>query len=504
MVGKVYLIGAGPGDEGLITVKGLNIIKEADVILYDRLANPRLLDYAREGVELFYVGKKASNHYRTQDEINQLLVEQAQAGNIVARLKGGDPFVFGRGGEEAEVLLGKGIEFEVVPGITSPISVAAYAGIPLTHRDFNSSVGFVTGHEDPTKDESNLNWDQLANAMGTLVFLMGVGNLAKITKRLMEAGCNRETPVALVRWGTRPEQETLVGTLETIVTKVEKNNLKPPAIIVIGEVINLREKLNWFETKALFSKRIVVTRPKKQATSFSKALARDGAKVIEAPAIKIVPPESYQELDQKLEQVGDYDWIIFTSINGVKYFINRLFELGLDVRALAGVKLCAIGPKTAAKLNDYGLQVDYIPDDYVIESILEGFVEEDLTGQKFLLPRADIARELLAHELENNGAKVDDVTAYQTIKGVGSQDLITELEESRVDMVTFTSSSTVHNFIEQLGDEYQRLLADIELACIGPITAQTVRDYELEIAVVADEYTVEGLLAAVKGYYKNN
>jgi uroporphyrinogen III methyltransferase/synthase len=501
VAGKVFLVGAGPGDEGLITLKGLNAIKEADVILYDRLANPKLLEYSKDSVELFYVGKSAKHHYRTQDEINQLLIEQAQAGKVVTRLKGGDPFIFGRGGEEGQELLQAGIDFEIVPGITSPISVPAYAGIPLTHRDYNSSIALVTGHEDPTKDKNNVDWQKLATTVGTIVILMGVGNLPKIVPQLIAGGRNSQTPVALIRWGTRPEQETLVGTLDNIVDKVRSANFKAPAIIVVGEVVKLREELNWFEKKSLFAKSIVVTRPTKQAKGLCRALAQEGAEIIEAPAIEIAPPESYQKLDDALERIGDYDWIIFTSINGVEAFMKRLFELSKDVRALAGVKLCAIGPKTAGRLQDYGLIVDYLPDDYVSEAILTGFSTEDLSNQRFLLPRADLARDLLEEGLAELGATVDNVIAYRTIQGAGNEELADRLVAGDVDLITFTSSSTVDNLIKGLGDNYQELLKDVEIACIGPITAKTAEGYGLKVTIIAKEYTIEGLLAAIKKYY---
>ncbi|MBM7557106.1 uroporphyrinogen-III C-methyltransferase [Halanaerobacter jeridensis] len=501
MSGKVYLVGAGPGDEELITVKGLRTIKEADVILYDRLANKKLLRYAAEDAETFYVGKKANDHYRTQKEINELLISKAQAGKIVTRLKGGDPFVFGRGGEEATLLAEAEIEFELVPGITSPVSVPAYAGIPLTHRDFNSSVAFVTGHQDPSKDKDFIDWDKLATGVGSLVILMGVGNLPKIVPRLINAGRDPQTPIALIRWGTRPEQETLTGKLENIVSKVEAADFQPPAVIIIGEVVHMHDKLNWFEKKPLFSKEIVVTRPTKQAAGFCQQLSRAGAKVIEAPAIKITPPEDYKPLDESLKKLNEYDWIIFTSVNGVKYMMERLFSLGHDVRALAGANLAAIGSKTAAELKSYSLKVDYIPEDYVSEAILADFSDQDLTGQKFLLPRANIARPTLEEGLEDLGADVDNITAYKTIQGAGNKNLVSRLAEDKIDVVTFTSSSTVRNFIEMLGADYHQLLSGVKLACIGPITADTVRDFGLEVEIIADEYTVEGLTTALQEYY---
>lgn len=501
MKGKVYLVGAGPGDEGLITVKGLRAVKEADVILYDRLANDNLLNKTNEEVELFYVGKKADNHYRTQSEINQLLIDKAKEGKIVTRLKGGDPFVFGRGGEEAKQLAEAGIDFEIIPGITSPIGASAYAGIPVTHRGFSSSLAVVTGHQAADKEESSINWKELSSGVETLVVLMGVGNLPQIVDRLLAAGRSPETPVALVRWGTRTSQETITGKLDNIAEKVTEADFKPPAVIVVGEVVNLREELSWFETKALFGKRIVVTRPKKQAVSFCRRLIDEGAEVIKAPAIEIEPPESYDPLDDKLQQIDSYDWIIFTSVNGVKYTLERLFSLGKDVRSLAGVKLGTIGSKTAARLGEYGLKVDYVPNEYISEAIIGDFKEQDISGQKFLLPRADIARAKLKNGLEELGAEVDNVTAYRTVKGGNNQHLTERLQAEEVDLITFTSSSTVRNLIKGLGEDYHELLTGVDLACIGPITASTARDYNLAVEIIAEEHTIEGLTAAIKEYY---
>ncbi|MDI3548205.1 MAG: uroporphyrinogen methyltransferase / synthase [Halanaerobiales bacterium] len=503
MEGKVYLVGAGPGDEGLITVKGLKAIKEADVILYDYLVNERLLAEARDSAELIFVGKKAHNHYCTQAEINQLLIEYAREGKIVTRLKGGDPFVFGRGGEEARELARENLRFEIIPGITSAIAGPAYAGIPVTHRNISSSVAFVTGHEASGKGESGINWNELATGVDTLVILMGVGNLPEIVSKLLEAGRDVDTPVALIRCGTKGGQETLVGSLDNIVAKVREVNFKPPAIIIVGDVVNLRAELNWFETRPLFGKSIVVTRPARQATSFCNSLREAGANVIKAPAIKILPPEDYSQLDEKLEKLASYDWVVFTSVNGVKYVIERLFDLGKDVRSFAGVKLGAIGSETAAQLRKNGLQVDYLPDEYVSEAIIQGFKGQDLTGKKFLLPRADIARKKLQKGLEDLGAVVDNVTAYRIIRGDNNNVLIAKLRANEVDLVTFTSSSTVHNFIQGLANDYQQLLKGVKIACIGPITAQTVEEYGLEVDIVAGEYTVKGLLTAIQDYYKS-
>lgn len=498
MSGKVYLVGAGPGDEELITLKGERVLKEADIILYDRLSNSNLL--AGCEAEKIYVGKKADKHYKTQAEINKLLVTKAQVGNIVVRLKGGDPFVFGRGGEEAQVLAANDVDFEIVPGITSPIAVPAYAGIPLTHRDFNSSVAFVTGHEDPTKEETKVDWERLSKGVETIVTLMGVGNLAKIVTSLIEAGRDVKTPVALISWGTTAKQKKVVGTLANIVDRVKEVGLKPPAITVIGENVKLEKKLSWFENKTLFGKNILVTRPKGQEKGFCQLLSREGANPIRFPGIKILPPSSYEIIDKKLNNLKEYDWIIFTSVNGVEYTLERLFELGKDVRALAGVKIIAIGSKTAKKLREHGLRVDYIPDEYRSEAILDKFSEKDLTGQKFLLPRADIARDILAEGLNDLGAKVDDITAYQVKKrGVDSK-LVSKLKKGEVDIITFTSPSIVRNIIATIGDDYKQLLSGVEIVCIGPVTAKQAKDLGLNVDIVAKEYTIEGLYNAIVDY----
>ncbi|MBM7623081.1 uroporphyrinogen-III C-methyltransferase [Sporohalobacter salinus] len=495
--GKVFLVGAGPGDPKLITVKGLEAIKEADVLIYDYLANEQLLAKASTDVEKIYAGKKAGDHTYTQKEINDIIVNKAKRGKVVTRLKGGDPFIFGRGGEEAEYLQENGVEFEIVPGITSPIAVPAYAGIPLTHRDFNSSVSFVTGHEAPNKEESSLDWEKLATATGTIVFLMGVGNLAKNVAKLKEHGRDPETPAALIRWGTKPEQKTVSGTLNNIVERVEKANLKPPAITIVGEVVQLRDKIKWFENEPLFGKRVLVTRSRTQASSLSKKLYRLGAEPIECPAIKIVPPEDFAQLDKALLKADEYDWAVFTSVNGVKAVVNRLKELGRDVRAFGSAKICAIGSKTAAELENWGLKVDYVPEKYVSESILSG-LDDDLTGEKFLLPRSDISRPALPDGLKKRGAEVNNVTAYRTVTGEGNEKALELIDKGEVDIVTFTSSSTVRNFIKMLDSrDYNGLLKSVTIACIGPITAGTAGEFGLEVDIIAEEYTIEGLVEAV-------
>jgi len=500
MAGKVFLIGSGPGDPKLISIKGMECIQKADVIVYDRLASPRLLKKARPDAELIYVGKKAAQHAMKQDKINQLLADKAKEGKTVARLKGGDPFIFGRGGEEALVLVENNIPFEIVPGISSAYSVPAYAGIPATHRGVTSTIAFITGHEDPTKEDTDIDWEKISTGIGTLVFLMGVSNLPEISKQLIKHGRSEDTPVALVRWGTTPKQEVLTGTLADISDKVLKANFKAPAIIIVGDVIKLREKLKWFENGTLFGKRILVTRSRSQASDLVSLLEERGAEAVEFPTIKIDPPASYDQLDKAISDLDNYDWVVFTSVNGVDYFINRLAELQKDIRELKGIKIAAIGPATAKRLKDLHLRVDYIPTEYRAEAIIEGFKSFGVKGQNILIPRAEVAREILPDQLRDLGAAVDIVTTYRTIMDDSSVDEIKKmLEKEQIDMVTFTSSSTAKNFTKLLGDlDLAEALKDVAIAAIGPITAQTAQDLGFSVDIEAKEYTIPGLVKAIE------
>lgn len=497
--GKVFLVGAGPGDPGLITVKGMECLRNADVIIYDYLANEQLLQYCSPQAQLIYVGKKASDHTLPQGDINELIAEKARAGKTVVRLKGGDPFVFGRGGEEAEILVKYQVPFEIVPGVTSAIAAPAYAGIPLTHRDFTSSAAVITGHEDPTKDETSIHWDKIATGIGTLVFLMGVGNLPNITMRLMENGRSPSTPVALVRWGSTTKQQTVVGTLENIVEKAKEAQIKPPSIIIVGEVINLRPTLNWFESKPLFGKNILVTRSRTQASKLSADLNAYGANVTEFPTIEIVPADDYDDLDTAINELSSFDWIIFTSVNGVDYFIQRLRDQNKDIRELKGLKIAAIGPATAKALEDLQLMVDYVPSEYRAEAILEGLCAKGIQGKKVLIPRALVAREVLPEELMRCGAEVKVAPAYKTIQPKLDLDL---LRQTRLDVITFTSSSTVTNFVQAVGqDNLKTVLNGTIIASIGPITADTVKSFGLNTDIMPDAYTIPGLVEAVVEYF---
>ena len=500
--GIVYLVGAGPGDYGLISLKAIECIKQADTIVYDRLADDRLLDAARPDVELIYVGKASSDHTMRQEDINQLLVDKAKENKTVVRLKGGDPFVFGRGGEEALALLENGLPFEVVPGITSAISVPAYAGIPVTHRGIATSFAVITGHEDPTKGESSMKWDKLATAVDTLVFLMGVENLPYITGQLIKHGRPADTPAAVIRWGTKPEQEVLVTTVGRAAAEVAAKGLKPPAIFLVGQVVSLREKLAWFDNKPLFGKKMLVTRAREQASILTDGLAKLGADCIEAPAIKIVPPASYDRLDEAIARLNEYQWLIFTSPNGVDYFFARLAAAKLDTRAIAA-KVAAIGSQTAGRLKSYGIVADIVPAEFRAEGIIEALASYIAPGMKVLIPRALVARDILPEKLTELGAAVNVVPAYQTVTGdTDGQALAAKLAAGEIELVTFTSSSTVTNLLTLLGENGAQLVAGAKVACIGPITAGTCLQHGIKPDIIAEEYTIKGLIAAITAMYR--
>ena len=503
--GKVYLIGAGPGDPGLITVKAKECIQAADVVVYDYLASPFLLDYAGKNAEIIYVGKKGGDHTLTQDKINLLLVDKAREGKNVARLKGGDPFVCGRGGEEAQELLSYGIRYEVIPGVTSAVAAPAYAGIPVTHRDHTSFVSFITGHERPDKKGSRMQWDIFAKSDATLVFLMGVKNLSNIVTKLMENGKPSDTPVALVRWGTTTRQQTVTGTLATIVDAVKKAGLKSPAIIVVGHVVSLRDELAWFDQKPMFGKKIVITRARAQASGLVAELNRLGAQCIEVPTIKIVPPEDKKPLEAAIDNLDRYDWLVLTSVNGVKFFFDTLLEKGKDARALGHLKVACIGPVTKERLADHGIISDILPKTYQAESVVDAFSGLDMTGKKVLLPRAKKARTILPEELTRMGALVDEVTAYETRLADEGKDLLIEmLKAGDIDAVTFTSSSTVANFLTLLeGQNIPALLEGVILASIGPITSDTIRAKGLSPHIEADSFTIDRLIDALLRHYEN-
>lgn len=500
--GKVYLVGAGPGDPGLMTLRGKEVLQQAEVVIYDYLANEEFLRYAPPQAEIIYVGKKGGDHTLSQDGINALLLEKGRS-KIVVRLKGGDPFVFGRGGEEAEELVAGGIPFEIVPGVTAAVAVPAYAGIALSHRDYTASMAFITGHERDDKDKSKINWEKLATAVGTLVFFMGVKNLDEICNQLIAHGRSRKTPVAVIRWGTTPEQTTVVGTLDSIVERVKQSRVRPPAIIVIGEVVRLREKLNWYESRPLFGRRIVVTRAREQASEFKSQLAALGAQCIEFPTIEIQPPPSWGPLDQAVRNLSDYDWIVFTSVNGVRFFMQRMRAAAMDARQLKGIRLAAIGPKTAEALEGFGLLPDLVPPEYRAEAILQSLEKERLEGLRFLMPRAMVAREVLPDVLNERGARVDVVPAYQTVLPAGkSSHVLDMLKSGAIHCVTFTSSSTVSNFFSLFERaEILPLLNNVTVACIGPVTRETAEKFGLKVDVMPSDYTIPSLIGAICSHF---
>ncbi|MBI4268152.1 MAG: uroporphyrinogen-III C-methyltransferase [Chloroflexi bacterium] len=499
-VGKVYLVGAGPGDPGLITVKGMALLGQADVIMYDHLLDERLLNSSRPEAEKIYVGKSSGNHAMSQTEINQLLAEKAQAGKTVVRLKGGDPFVLGRGGEEAETLQRYHIPFEVVPGITSAVAVPAYAGVPVTSRGLASSFAVVTGHEDPGKGNSSIAWEKLATAVDTLVFLMGMENLPGIVAELMKYGRSPATPVAIVKDGTTPHQKTVTGCLYNIVARVAESGLTPPGVVVVGEVVKLREKLRWFDNRPLFQKRILVTRARHQASYLSRLLAQKGAQPIELPAIDIQPITDTRAFDRAITNLSYYHWVVFTSVNAVTAFFQQLSKLKLDARALHALKLGAIGSATAAALETKGIIPDYIPEVYTGKGFISGLKGWDIAGQRFLLPRADIADNELSDGIKRLGAEVHEITAYKTIPALESVSRTRELlANGEIDVITFTSSSTVTNLLSAFKE---MPVNGIKVACIGPKTAETAAKAGLKVDILASEQTIPGLVASIERYFE--
>jgi len=501
--GKVYLVGAGPGDPGLLTLKGKQILERADCVVYDFLVNTELLRLARADAEKISVGRRGGTDRLRQSETNQLLVERARAGKLVCRLKGGDPFVFGRGGEEAQVLADAGIAFEVVPGVSAGNAVPAYAGIPITHRDITSTVTFIAGHEDPQKETSRLDWAHLGTYPGTLVLFMAVRNLPRITQALMDHGRAPATPAAVIQWGSLPRQKVIEGTLADIAAKASA--ITSPAITVIGEVVGLREKLDWFEHLPLFGKRIAITRAREQASVLREELAALGAKVIEIPTIEIRPPDSWAPLDAALKRLEEFQFLLVTSANGVKNFLARLSASGRDVRSLHRLTIGAIGPATAAEFARTGVKVDLLPTEYVAEGLLAALGNRDVQGKAFLIPRAKVARDLVPRVLEERGARVEVVEAYQTVVPEISPDELARLLTPQLDAITFTSSSTATNLAKLLGENrIAETLCGAVIASIGPITSQTLRKLGVEVTVEAQESTMAGLVHALQDHFLKN
>jgi uroporphyrinogen III methyltransferase/synthase len=499
--GTVYLVGAGPGDAGLLTVRGAELLARAGVVVYDALVNGDLLRLAPATAELIYAGKRAGEHAIPQDKLNQLLVEKARAGLCVVRLKGGDPYVFGRGGEEAEELAAAKIPFEVVPGISSSIAGPNYAGIPLTHRDYCSSFTVITGHEDPAKEETEVDWAQIARTSGTKVVLMGIQRLRKITTELVANGMSEDTAVAVIRWATTGRQQSIFGTLKTIADVVESAGIQPPALTVIGEVVKLHKTLNWFEKRPLFGHRIVVTRTRDQASQLSRKLLECGADVLEIPSIRLQPPTDRHAIADVLLELNSYDWLIFTSPNGVTAFFEFFFRVFEDMRDIGGVRIAAVGPATAAKLKELHLKVDLTPDEYVTSKIADALNKyQSVDNLKILLLRAEVANRELPMKLEEMGAIVDDVACYQTVPETEDRNgAARRLGEEGADWITFTSSSTVENFNVRF--DLAKLTArfpQLKLASIGPETSKALTALNLKPAVEAKEHTIDGLVKAIE------
>ena len=497
--GRCYLVGGGPGDLGLLTLRAKQLIERADVVVYDYLCNPEMLQWAPEGAEIIYAGKKAGAHTLTQDETNALLVEKTRAGHQVVRLKGGDPFLFGRGGEEAQALAAASLPFEVVPGVTSAIAVPAYAGIPVTHRGMTSHVTFFTGHENPEKTESSINFEALARLGGTQVMLMGVERIEVIARQMMEHGVRSDLPVALIRWGTTSRQEIVRGTLGNIAQRVAEKNFAPPAVAVFGEVVSLGSELSWQEARPLAGKRIVVTRTRKQAGALSSRLRDLGAEVIELPTIRMEPPRDLRAFAELVQDAHGYDWIVFTSPNGVSAFFEMFYKLYDDAREIGGVRIAAIGPATAQRVRDFHLKVDLQPEEFVAEAVLKEFKKVgDLENLRILIARAEEARDLLPKGLGALGAIVDVAFTYRTAAETNDRTgARARLEAEGADMITFTSSSTVQNYLA-LGLPWPE---GMQVASIGPITSQTAREHGLTIGVEAARHDIPGLADAIRRFF---
>ncbi len=498
--GICYLVGSGPGDLGLLTLRARECVEFADVIVYDLLSNPEMLAWAKPEAELIYVGKRSRVHAMLQDDINELLVEKSLAGNRVVRLKGGDPMLFGRGGEEAGALIDAGISFEVVPGVSSAIAGPAYAGIPVTHRACSTQLTIFTGHECPAKSASSIDYAQLAHAPGTRVMLMGVKRIREVSDELLKAEMDPATPVAMVRWATTGRQRTLTGTVSDIADIVEKADFKAPAVAVFGEVVRFREKLSWFESRPLFGRRIVVTRARNREDSLGRGLRNLGADVLSMPLIRTEPPEELEEFAELVVYAHSYDWLVFTSPNGVDAFFQMFFKLYDDARSMGGTRIAAVGEGTAKRIRSHHLAVDLVPEDSVAESLVRSLVKE--TGSvehlKILWVRPEVARDVIASELTEMGAIVDEAIAYRTVEETGD---VTHgrrrfLGEG-ADVLTFTSPSTVKSFVEQGLPMPDEML----VACIGPVTSQAVRDHGFEVAIEATQHDVDGLIEAITRHF---
>jgi uroporphyrinogen III methyltransferase / synthase len=498
--GTVYLVGAGPGDPGLLTLRAAEVLRNAGVLLYDALASDPIVAMAPPECERIFVGKRGGNHAMPQEEIEALAVAKAREGKRVVRLKGGDPFVFGRGAEEAQTLRAAGIPFEIVPGITSAIAAPAYAGIPVTHRSHNPGFTVATGHEDPAKPASTIDWARLADPHRTLVFLMAIGNLREIAAKLIAHGLGARTPVAVIQDGTRPTQRTATGTLATIADDVAAAGIAAPAIAIVGDVVRLREKIAWFDNRSMFGKRVLITRPASQAEAFVSALYARGVEPILASTIVIGPPDDPHPSHHAIDELASYAWIVFSSQNAVDAFFDRLNSLDADARYLGHAKVAAIGTKTAQRLRDHGVRADLVPAEFVSEEIAPALIDAAKTGDRVLVYRAQDARDVLPGMLEDAGLRVTVVAAYKTSF---AHDPKFAQKVERADVLTFTSASTVQGFAEALGGDAKAVEAarGKAVACIGPITADAARECGLQVDVIADVFTTAGLLDALEAHF---
>ena len=498
MKGKVYLVGAGPGDYKLLTLKGLECIQNSDVIVYDRLANFNYLKESKENCEFIYVGKESSNHTLPQEDINRIIVDKAKEGKIVTRLKGGDPYVFGRGGEEGQLLNKEGIYFEVVPGITSAIGGLCYAGIPITHRDYASSFHVITGHlRDDNKENPDINWNALAKMRGTLVFLMGVANLNSISNNLIKEGKSKNTPVALITWATRYNQKVITCTLDEVYEKAIREKIKPPTLIVIGDVVNLRSELNFFENKPLLGKNIIVTRSRTQNSSIVQKIIDLGGNPIEIPTIKINKIENNIKLETEINNIKEYTYLIFTSKNGVRIFFDKLYEMNLDSRMLANLKICAIGSSTEKELKSKGIKADVVPDEFIAESLFDVLKDDLNKYDKILIPRAKNARDYLIEKLSEI-CTVKEVHTYESIIDTSKKDEILDiLDKYKLDYITFSSSSTVRNFVEIIGKRNLDKINNSKVISIGPMTSATAKELNINVYKEASKATIDSIIEAI-------
>jgi len=501
---KVFLVGAGPGDPMLITLKGLECMQNSDVIIYDRLINKSILSYAKKDAELIYCGKRPKAHSMKQDEINRLMIRKSREGKTVTRLKGGDPFIFGRGGEEAMALAKEKIPFEIVPGVSSAIAVPTYAGVPLTHRGYASSVAFITGHR-KQGSATNIITKEIANFPGTLVILMVMENIHSLFEELIKQGKKPNTPVAVIESGTTSQQKTLIGTLEEIEEKIKQNGFTSPAVIVVGDVVNLRESLKWYERKPLFGKKILVTSPEVQASRMADYLSALGAEVIKFPAIKITPVDNYDKIDKAIKRIERYHWIIFTSQNGVDFFMERFAKSGRDIRDLKGIRFATIGKRTSEKLREYKINTDFVPREYTSEALVKGLKRYKVRGKNFLITKSKKVRDIISNELKKIGAKVYEMPLYKIEeKKENIKKVEPLLKHNEIDGIIFTSPSGVKSFFNRLKSKKLRnCIKNTKIISIGPVTARAIESFGIQNDIIPEEYTVKAIVEAIERYFKN-